>query len=164
MCKKIGLLSILMVLFWSCKDEYTYVTNVTEKVYTNNYYLENQMEPVTEDVRPDFLKEGDSVAVFAISNSVSESDLKNGISVLESWGLKVLCADNLYKVDGRYAGTQSERIEGLQKLVDNPDLKALIAARGGYGASKVFSYVDFSKIKKKNSKPFFFSETKQFLW
>ena len=48
-----------MVLFWSCKDEYTYVTNVTEKVYTNNYYLENQMDPITEDIRPDFLKEGD---------------------------------------------------------------------------------------------------------
>jgi muramoyltetrapeptide carboxypeptidase len=148
MCKKIGLLSILMVLFWSCKDEYTYVTNVTEKVYTNNYYLENQMDPITEDIRPDFLKEGDSVAVFAISNSVSESDLKNGISVLESWGLKVLRSDNLYKVDGRYAGTQSERIEGLQKLVDNPNLKALIAARGGYGASQVIPYIDFSNFEK----------------
>lgn len=146
---KLSIFFIIALSLGSCKDEITYVTNVTEKVYTNNYYLENQMDPVTADIRPEFLKEGDSVAVFAISNSVSASEMQKGISVLESWGLKVRLADNLYKVDGRYAGNQTERIEGLQKLVDSPNIKALIAARGGYGATQVIPYIDFSSFEKK---------------
>ena len=74
--------------------------------------------------------------------------MQNGINVLKNWGLVVVEADNLYNQDGRYAGTQSERIEGFQKLVDNPNVKALIAARGGYGVAQVLSFIDYSSLEK----------------
>lgn len=48
----------------------------------------------------------------------------------------------------RYAGTQSERIEGLQKLMDNPNIRAIIAARGGYGAVQVLPYLDLTEFMK----------------
>ena len=143
---------LILTAVCGCKKEYnyynTYVTNV-DSIYTSYYYqtvLNNQQE-VTDDIRPDYLKAGDTVGVFALSNAVSQSDLANGIAKLKSWGLVVVEASNLYNKDGRYAGTMSERIDGFQKLIDNPNIKALIAARGGYGVAQVLSYIDFSPMK-----------------
>ncbi len=132
----------------SCTKEYItneYVTNV----YTSEYYstfLYNQQE-ITDDIRPAYLQAGDSVAIIATSNYVTTSEIANGKAILESWGLKVKEADNLYNRDGRYAGTMAERVEGLQKLIDNPNIKALIAARGGYGCAQIIDKVDLKPLE-----------------
>lgn len=141
-----------LMLCASCKKVYeeNYYYNTDENVYNYEYYqtiLLNQ-EEITQDVRPDYLKKGDTVAVFAASNAVSQSELASGIQTLKSWGLVVVEAENLYEQDGRYAGTQSQRIIGLQKLMDNPNIKALFAARGGYGAAQVISFLDLEKFQK----------------
>lgn len=142
----------------SCKKEYItkeyntyneYVTNV----YTSEYYstILSQQQEITMDVRPDYLKVGDSVAVCAASNAVSESDVAAGIATLEGWGLKVKRADNLFAADGRYAGTIGQRVEGLQKMIDNDNIKAIFMARGGYGASQILNYLDL-KVMQSNPK------------
>ncbi len=83
----------------SCKKVYeeNYYYNTDENVYNYEYYqtiLLNQ-EEITQDVRPDYLKKGDTVAVFAASNAVSKSELASGIQTLKSRGLVVVEADNL---------------------------------------------------------------------
>lgn len=136
----------------SCTKEYvtneynTYVTN--EYVYNKEYYstvLSLQQE-ITERVRPPYLQVGDTVAICATSNAVTQAQIAGGKSVLESWGLAVVEADNLYNQDGRYAGTIAERVEGLQKMIDNPNVKAIIAARGGYGCAQIMSMVDLKPM------------------
>lgn len=150
--KKIIIALLTLVCFSTCKKEYnyynTYVTNV-DSIYTSYYYqtvLLEQQE-ITDDIRPTYLQKGDTVGVFALSNSVTKSELSDGIQILKSWGLNVIEAENLYSQDGRYAGTQSERIEGFQNLLKNPNVKALISARGGYGVAQVLSYIDFSPLE-----------------
>lgn len=148
---KIILLMAMVLTLFSCKKEYnyyTYTTNV-DSIYQSYYYqtVLLEQEEITTDIQPAYLKSGDTVAVFALSNAVTKTELSDGIKILQSWGLHVIEADNLYNQDGRYAGTESERIEGFQKLVDDPSVKALLAARGGYGASQVLSYIDFSMLK-----------------
>jgi len=151
---------ILLALFAvSCKKEYItneYVTNITNQYITNNdsvyireFYsvvLSRQRE-VTREMMPAYLQAGDSVAICATSNFVTEQELKNGIAILQSWGLNVLEADNLYDVNGRFAGTLARRIDGLQKLIDNRNIKAIIAARGGYGAVQLFPFLDFRPLE-----------------
>lgn len=142
---------MLLIAFSSCKKEYItnqYITNENDSYYSQKVYLDKDIKEVTEDIRPAYLKEGDTVAVFAISNKVTKSELATGIAKLQSWGLNVVEAENLYGDDGRYAGTQSERIEGLQKLLDNPNIRAIIAARGGYGAVQVLPYLDMTEFMK----------------
>lgn len=140
--------------FTSCTKEYVtneYITNeyvTNEYVYNREYYstvLSLQQE-VTERIRPDYLKKGDTVAICATSNAVTQSQVSAGKSVLEGWGLVVLEADNLYNQDGRYAGTVADRVEGLQKMVDNPNVKAVIAARGGYGCAQIMAMVDLKPM------------------
>jgi muramoyltetrapeptide carboxypeptidase len=143
--------SVLM-LAPSCKKVYeeNYYNTTNEMVYTYEYYQKvlSEQKEITQDIRPAYLKQGDTVAVFAASNKVTKSDLSAGISKLKSWGLQVVEAENLYGDDGRYAGSQSDRIIGLQKLMDNPNIKALISARGGYGAAQVVSFLDLEKFQK----------------
>lgn len=142
---------LLLVAFSSCKKEYItnqYITNESDSYYSQKVYLDKDIKEVTEDIRPAYLHSGDTVAVFAISNKVARGDLATGIEKLKSWGLIVVEAENLYGDDGRYAGTQSERIEGLQKLLDNPNIRAIIAARGGYGAIQVLPYLDLTEFMK----------------
>lgn len=144
----------ILAIGTSCKKEYItneYITNneYVTNVYDSEYYstILNSQEEITQDIRPAYLKEGDSVAVCAASNAVSESDIAGGIKRLEEWGLKVKLADNVYAADGRYAGSIGQRVEGLQKIIDNENIKAIFMARGGYGASQILPYVDFKPMQ-----------------
>ena len=155
MKEKIFIAPLLAIFLFSCTKEYItneYITNEYENVYTNQYYLTNDMEEVTNDIRPDYLKKGDTVAVFAPASALSanqQKQVKSNIEVLKSWGLAVIEADNLYKEDKNgFSGEQTERIAALQKLVDNPNIKALIASRGGYGTNQVAPYIDWSKMQQ----------------
>jgi muramoyltetrapeptide carboxypeptidase len=149
------LLFFLMALAFSgCTKEYItneYITNehFYEYYYSNEYYstiLSSQQE-ITTDIRPPYLQAGDSVAICATSNYVTQSEIANAITILEGWGLKVAQAENLYDVDGRYAGTVDARRRGLQKMIDNSNIKAIIAARGGYGAVQIINYVDLKPLE-----------------
>lgn len=119
----------------------------TTVVYAPSYIIED-LEEVTSDIRPAFLQKGDKVAVCAISNSVSESDVKDGEETLKTWGLEVLEASNLYAQDSRYAGSLKERISGLQEMLDDESVRAIFFARGGYGAAQVLPFLDWEKFKK----------------
>ena len=149
------ILLFLCLFSVSCKKEYItneYVTNITnqyDSVYIREFYsvVLSRQRAVTRDIMPAYLQAGDSVAICATSNSVTRQDMENGIAILQSWGLKVLEADNLYDVNGRFAGTLTQRIVGLQKLIDNRNIKAIIAARGGYGAVQLFPFIDFRPLE-----------------
>ncbi|MCQ2217929.1 MAG: LD-carboxypeptidase [Paludibacteraceae bacterium] len=143
-----------LLAFSSCTKEYVtneYITNeyvTNEYVYNKEYYstILSQQQEITERIRPAYLKAGDTVAICATSNYVTKAQMENGKSVLESWGLVVVEADNLYNQDGRYAGTIADRVEGLQKMIDNPNVKAIIAARGGYGCAQIMAMVDLKPM------------------
>ena len=85
--------------------------------------------------RPDFLKEGDTVAVIAIASAPSDAQLAaNWKEQLESWGLKVKIGENITaKYPGDFAGTHQQRADDLAKMVADKDVKAIISIRGGYG-------------------------------
>lgn len=150
---KIILAGLAAMSLASCTKEYKdYITNeyiTNENIYTKEYYstILNEQTPITADIRPAYLKAGDTVAVCAASNYVTTSDLSAGIAKLKSWGLNVVEASNLYNVDGRYAGTLAERVEGMQKMIDNPNIKAIILARGGYGMAMTLPYLDLSPLE-----------------
>lgn len=101
---------------------------------------------VLADIRPAPLQPGDTIAIFDISNYADSTALAYGISLLQDWGLNVRLADNLFKKNGRYDGTTEERIKATQDLIDDPRVKAMISVRGGYGASLVTPYLDYSPL------------------
>ena len=71
------------------------------------------------------------------------------IRTFQSWGLQVKLARNLFSNDHSYlAGTDAQRLDDLQSLINNPDVHAIICARGGYGSTRIVDEIDFSPLLK----------------
>jgi muramoyltetrapeptide carboxypeptidase len=98
-------------------------------------------------IQPEFLNPGDEVAIVSPSFCIDENFLVDAVTLLESWGLRVLVGRNALKRKGPFAGTDQDRLSDLQMMIDNPDIKAVISSRGGYGVSKIISKIDFSALK-----------------
>ncbi len=94
---------------------------------------------------PPFLKQGDSVAVVATAKRL-EVSIEQGIERLESWGLNVVLGKSLHERNGYFAGTDEERREDIQTALDNPEIRAIIFARGGYGTTRIIDSIDFSSF------------------
>lgn len=101
-----------------------------------------------QHIRPPYLHVGDTVAVCNASNRAYPDKIEPGIRVLESWGLTVVRAANLYSADGRYGGTEEERASELQRMMDAPNIKAIFMARGGYGASQLLDQLSFNRMRR----------------
>ncbi|MFN9998132.1 MAG: LD-carboxypeptidase, partial [bacterium] len=50
--------------------------------------------------------------------------------------------------DLTFGGTDEERIADFQSMVNNHDLKAILCARGGYGAVRIIDKIDFSPLRR----------------
>ncbi|MFO8235680.1 MAG: LD-carboxypeptidase [Bacteroidales bacterium] len=94
-------------------------------------------------ITPPHLNENDTVGIVAPARSLSPAELKEAIELYKSWGLNVHPGDNLYKKHNQFAGTETERASDLQKMMDNPEIKAIFCARGGYGTIRVMEYLSF---------------------
>ncbi|MDR3187661.1 MAG: LD-carboxypeptidase [Prevotellaceae bacterium] len=99
-------------------------------------------------VRPACLKAGDTVGICAPARRVSPDDVRQAVQVLEAWGLRVRLGKNLFAGNAMLAGDDEQRAADLQALLDAPDVRAILPARGGYGCARLLQKLDFSGLKK----------------
>lgn len=99
-------------------------------------------------IQPPFLREGDEVAIVSPSWSIDEDKINRAVVFLENWGLKVRLGRHVLKKTGPFAGTDNERLYDLQKMTDDPGIKAVFCSRGGYGTLRIISRMRFSSLKK----------------
>jgi muramoyltetrapeptide carboxypeptidase len=98
---------------------------------------------------PPFLKPGDTIGVLAPAGRLQYADVQPGLEVLRThWNLKVLEGQSLKSTHFQYSGTDELRRHDLQSFLDNPDVKAIVAARGGYGCSRLVDDLDFTEFHK----------------
>lgn len=89
-------------------------------------------------IKPKALKQGDTVGVVAPSDAVEKEDVERGREILEKWGLKVKIGKHVYAKIGDFsAGTAEERMEDLKFMINEPEIKAVWAAGGGYAATEI---------------------------
>jgi muramoyltetrapeptide carboxypeptidase len=111
--------------------------------------MSQNKDSVTPIVFPPFLKPGDKVGVVAPASVVKYDDLKDGIAILrDDWKLEVVEGTTLKSSYNQFSATDEDRLQDLQRMLDNPEIKAIIAARGGYGCSRIVDQIDFSKFIK----------------
>lgn len=85
-------------------------------------------------VRPEFLKQGDTIAIISPSYSTSEENIEKGMDAVRSWGFVPIKSPNLNKTYlVKYAGTIAERAADIAWAYSNPQVKAIMCTRGGYG-------------------------------
>ncbi len=101
---------------------------------------------------PLVLKPNDLVALLSPAGFIpDESPVAAAVNWLGSIGMRALVGKNVLKRDGVFAGTDAERLADFQSAIDNPEVKAIWALRGGYGAIRIIDKIDFSSLHK-NSK------------
>ena len=99
-------------------------------------------------IQPPYLKAGDTVAIVAPSGVLKNrtDEITRAKKLLESWQLKVIVGAHVFSKDDHFAGTDQERCEDFQNALDNPSVKAIWSARGGYGTVRILDKLDYSKF------------------
>ena len=103
----------------------------------------------TKITMPEYLKKGDTVGILATARKIDLATLQPGIKLLESWGLKVIIGKTIGKEQNQLAGADWQRATDFQEMLDNPNIKAIWAAKGGYGTVRIVDRIDFTNFKKK---------------
>jgi muramoyltetrapeptide carboxypeptidase len=99
-----------------------------------------------EIIIPPFLKKGDTVAIVATARKVLSEEMDFALNLLSGWGLKVVKGKHLFSLNNQFAGTDEERLEDINNAINNPDVKAVFCARGGYGTVKIVDKIDYSGL------------------
>src|SRR5690349_5402821 len=73
---------------------------------------------------------------------------QNCIDTLQQWGFKVKVGKTLGNQFNYFSGTDEERLNDLQLMMDDDEVKAILCARGGYGLSRIIDRIDFERLKK----------------
>jgi muramoyltetrapeptide carboxypeptidase len=100
-------------------------------------------------ITPEFLQKGDTIGILATARKVDLKSLQPAIKLLESWGLHVAIGKTIGKEENQLAGPDWLRATDFQEMIDNPTIKAIWAAKGGYGTVRIIDRIDFTKFKKK---------------
>lgn len=98
---------------------------------------------------PPYLKKGDTVGILATARKVDMAPLQPAINLLKSWGLNVVIGKTVGLSDNQLAGADWQRATDLQQMMDNPSIKAIWTAKGGYGTAKIVDRIDFTKFKQR---------------
>lgn len=91
---------------------------------------------------------GDTVAIVAPAGFLAEQDISIAIETITGWGLNPQLGSNIFGQHSVFAGTDRERAADLQHALDDPSVKAIFCARGGYGSIRTLAHIDWSAYKR----------------
>ncbi|WP_294271855.1 LD-carboxypeptidase [uncultured Chryseobacterium sp.] len=101
-------------------------------------------------ILPEPLKSGDAIAIISPAGSVDPVQLEQGLQMIRNRGYKPVLGEHVYSRFSNgysYAGTEKERLKDLNNALNDPDIKAVWASRGGYGCQHLLR-----KLKTKSFK------------
>lgn len=100
-------------------------------------------------IQPPYLKKGDKIAIVAPAKRIVVGELEEAIQLIKDWGFIPVLGKNIYQqfdLGYLYAGTDQERAEDFQWALDDPEIKTIWCARGGYGCVKIIDRLDFTQF------------------
>lgn len=105
--------------------------------------------PVSQ-ITPPYLKQGDSVAIVAPAGILKgrSAGISAAKALLKSWGLVPVLGQYVFAQNHHFAGTDENRLSDLQWALDDPKIKAIWCARGGYGSMRIIDQLNFESFIK----------------
>jgi muramoyltetrapeptide carboxypeptidase len=97
-------------------------------------------------IRPPLLRKGDTVGIAAPSSYLLKEELEPGLELIRSWGLQVMIGQHVFRRSNSFAGTDEQRAADFQAMLDDPGIRAIICARGGYGTVRIIRKLNFDKF------------------
>jgi muramoyltetrapeptide carboxypeptidase len=98
------------------------------------------------NIAPPYLKKGDKIAIVCPAKKLPKP-IDGAIEILKAWGLDVVIGKTVSADYHQFAGNDSVRTADLQTFLNDSDIKAIIAGRGGYGTIRIIDELDFSAFE-----------------
>jgi len=116
-------------------------------VLTNNQLIAQEN---TNLITPPYLQKGDTIAIVAPAGKLTtrKDVIDKAKELAESWGLHVVYGKHLFDTSGHFSATDKNRTSDFQKAMNNPNIKAIWAGRGGYGTARILDKLDYTKFKE----------------
>ncbi|WP_303310131.1 LD-carboxypeptidase [Hymenobacter sp. BT730] len=92
------------------------------------------------------LRSQDRVAIVCTARKASHEDLATAIATLTSWGLEVVLGESTNIAHHQFGGDDEVRRRDFQRQLDDPSIRAILIARGGYGTPRIIDQLDFTRF------------------
>ena len=92
------------------------------------------------------LQAGQRVALVSPARKISAAELAPAIATLQSWGLEVVLGESIAGDHHQFAGDDTLRRRDFQQQLDDPAIRAILCARGGYGTARIVDGLDFTRF------------------
>ncbi len=98
-------------------------------------------------VKPPALRPGDTIGIVAPASNIQQSDLEAGCAALARAGYRTFYFESILERHLYFAGSEARRARELEQMFERDDIRAILCARGGYGANYLLPHLDLAKIK-----------------
>jgi muramoyltetrapeptide carboxypeptidase len=103
--------------------------------------------PLIPRIKPPAVQEGDTIGIVAPASNIKQELLDAGCKVLEKLGYKPFYLDSVAEKNLYFAGSPDRRSRELEEMFTRDDVRAIVCARGGYGANYLLQTLNLDKIK-----------------
>jgi len=100
-------------------------------------------------VIPPYLKPGDTIGITCPAGYITLKDIEPAMEQMKSWGYTIKVGATVGKRDFTFGGNDAERAADFQQMMDDPTVKAIMCARGGYGFVRIVDRLNFSGLLSK---------------
>lgn len=98
---------------------------------------------------PPALAPGDLVAIAAPGSAFDRAAFRRGVELIAARGYRVAYRDDIFERAGSFAGGDARRAAELNAWIRDPDVKAILFARGGYGTSRILDRLDLRALARR---------------
>lgn len=106
------------------------------------------MPAISPTLHPNVLRAGDAVALVSPAGPLAESRVQAAVKELTSWGLRPRVYPHALDAHSFFAGTDEDRVGDLNDALADPEIRAVLCNRGGYGAQRILAHVDFDAVRR----------------
>jgi muramoyltetrapeptide carboxypeptidase len=100
-------------------------------------------------IKPQPLTPNDTIGIIAPGRKIGKDSIIHSENLIRSLGFEVQLGNNLFRESHSYlSGSDDERLSDLQSMLDEPSIKAILCARGGYGTTRILDHLDFTSLLK----------------
>lgn len=97
---------------------------------------------------PPWLNDGDLISIVTPASWIEEGPVLEAVKMLGASGFRVRTGDHVFSRSGPFAGTDDERLSDMQEAVNDPEVRAVLCSRGGYGMSRIIDRLDFTSLRR----------------
>src|SRR5580704_5421857 len=98
---------------------------------------------------PKQLQAGDTIGISCPAGFITDKEIQPAVLQLQNWGFLLRIGKTVNQRDYIFGGTDEERSNDFQQMLDDPAISAILCARGGYGSIRIIDKLDFTRFMKR---------------